>query len=75
MREKIHIKRIIKARLPSVGERVLVLLTGARQTGKTTLLKLSYPSLAYFNLDTIEYREQLSRISTFSWGRDVIIKT
>ncbi len=49
----------------------MVLLTGARQTGKTTLLKLSYPSLAYFNLDAIEYREQLSRISPFSWGRDV----
>lgn len=71
MWDKIHINRIIKDRLPSVGERVLILLTGARQTGKTTLLKLSYPSLAYFNLDAIEYREQLSRISTFSWGRDI----
>lgn len=71
MWEKIHINRIIKNLLPSVKERVLVLLTGARQTGKTTLLKLSYPSLAYFNLDAIEYREQLSRISTFSWGKDV----
>lgn len=71
MRGKIHINRIIKNRLPSVEEQVLVLLTGARQTGKTTLLKLSYPSLAYFNLDAIEYREQLSGISTFSWGRDV----
>ena len=68
---KIHINRIIKERLPSVEERVLLLLTGARQTGKTTLLKSTYPSLAYFNLDAIEYREQLSRISTFSWGRDV----
>jgi predicted AAA+ superfamily ATPase len=71
MWDKIHIDRIIKNRLPSVEERVLVLLTGARQTGKTTLLKLSYPTLSYFNLDAIEYREQLSRVSTFSWGRDV----
>ncbi len=71
MRENIQINRIIRNLLPSVGERILVLLTGARQTGKTTLLKLSYPSLTYFNLDAIEYREQLSRVSTFSWGRDV----
>lgn len=66
-----QVNRIIKDRLPSSEERTLVLLTGARQTGKTTLLKLSYPLLTYFNLDAIEYREQLSRVSTFSWGRDV----
>jgi predicted AAA+ superfamily ATPase len=71
MWDKIQINRIIKNRLPSAEERVLLLLTGARQTGKTTLLKLSYPELSYFNLDAIEYRDQLSQISSFSWGRDV----
>jgi hypothetical protein len=71
MREKIHIKRILKNLLPSAGDKSLVLITGARQTGKTTLLKLTYPSIAYYNLDAIEYREQLAGISTFAWGRDV----
>lgn len=71
MWENIQINRLIRDHLPSVEERTLLLLTGARQTGKTTLLKAVYPELAYFNLDAIEYREQLSRVSTFSWGRDV----
>lgn len=71
MQENLHVKRTIKRLLPSITERVLLLLTGARQTGKTTLLRSNYPTLPYFNLDAIEYREQLSHISTFSWGRDV----
>jgi predicted AAA+ superfamily ATPase len=71
MWENIQIKRFIGKLLPSDDERILILLTGARQTGKTTLLKLTYPGLAYFNLDAIEYREQLRQLSTFSWGRDV----
>jgi len=48
-----------------------VLITGARQTGKTTLLRSVYSDLAYFNLDALEYREQLSRISSFAWAREV----
>ncbi|MEI6049614.1 MAG: AAA family ATPase [Bacteroidota bacterium] len=75
MWENKQVNRFIKDILPSSEERTLVLLTGARQTGKTTLLKLSYPLLTYFNLDAIEYREQLSRVSTFSWGRIVTTKT
>ncbi len=71
MREKIHINRVVGTRLPGIGENTLILLTGARQTGKTTLLKASYPSLRYFNLDALEYREQLLKISSFSWGKEV----
>jgi predicted AAA+ superfamily ATPase len=71
MWENIQINRLVQQKLPASDEHILVLLTGARQTGKTTLLKSSYPDLAYFNLDAFEYREQLKRISSFSWGRDI----
>jgi uncharacterized protein len=43
-------------------------LTGARQTGKTTLVRALYPELPYFNLDAIEYREQLDSVSSFAWA-------
>ena len=57
--------------LPPVGKRSIVLVTGARQTGKTTLVRSGYAQLPYYNLDAIELREQLGRISSFRWGLDV----
>lgn len=57
--------------LPSVGKRSIVLVTGARQTGKTTLVRSAYAQLPYHNLDAIELREQLGRVSSFRWGSDV----
>lgn len=71
MNENIQINRITESYISNINERGLVLLTGARQTGKTTLVKSKYKNLPYYNLDAIEYREQLSEISTFSWGKDV----
>ena len=41
------------ARLPDPSRKRLVILTGARQTGKTTLVKAAYPDLHYVNLETI----------------------
>jgi len=49
----------------------LVLLTGARQTGKTTILRQVYPNLNYINLDAPENREALRSLSTFAWARTV----
>lgn len=57
--------------LPIESENNLLLLTGARQTGKTSLVKLQYKVLPYYNLDAIEYRDQLSNISTFRWSIEV----
>jgi len=57
--------------VPSFNSKGLVLLTGARQTGKTTSVCAIYPTLSYFNLDAVEYREQLSSVSSFSWGEIV----
>ena len=67
----IQVTRLINSGLPRKSEHIIVLLTGARQTGKTTLLRSVYPELAYYNLDAVEFRDQLSRISSFSWARDV----
>jgi len=49
----------------------LVVLTGARQTGKTTLVKSRYPELRYINLDAPENRERLRTLSTGSWSQTV----
>lgn len=51
--------------------RSLVLLTGARQTGKTTSIRRLYADLPYYNLDAVELREQLSAVSSFSWAGTV----
>jgi hypothetical protein len=48
-----------------------VVLTGARQTGKTTLARLQYPSRPYLNLDEAELRDQLRDLPTRRWG-DVV---
>jgi predicted AAA+ superfamily ATPase len=68
---KIQINRFINARLPNPTAKRIVLITGARQTGKTTSAKHRYAKLPYFNLDSLEYRIQLSEVSSFEWGRSV----
>lgn len=71
MWENIQVNRILSRYLPGVFDRQLVLITGARQTGKTTLVKKYYHDLPYYNLDAFEYRDQLSSISTFKWAGEV----
>ncbi|MBC8315437.1 MAG: ATP-binding protein [Bacteroidales bacterium] len=71
MWENIQAKRLLERILPADSYHTLLLLTGARQTGKTSLVRKFYTNLAYYNLDAIEYREQLSSISTFQWGSEV----
>ena len=47
------------------------MLTGARQTGKTTLVRRLYRDLRYLNLDAIEEREAMRSLRSGSWGRAV----
>ena len=47
------------------------MLTGARQTGKTTLARQLYRDLRYVNLDAIEEREAMRGLRGGSWGRAV----
>jgi uncharacterized protein len=71
MIEECQVSRWVNQHLPLADSRGLVLLTGARQTGKTTSARFCYATLPYYNLDAIEYRDQLSAVSSFSWARTV----
>jgi predicted AAA+ superfamily ATPase len=71
MSEFIHKYRFIESILPSSKTRRLVIITGARQTGKTTLAQSKYPELAYINLDAPENRESIRSISSVSWGKNI----
>ena len=65
------IPRYLAQRLPASNTRRLVLLTGARQVGKTTLARATYPDLNYISLDEIEERIRLKELPTRAWGTTV----
>ena len=46
-------------------------MTGARQTGKTTLARAVYPDLAYYNLDSPEQREAMRAVRADAWAATV----
>ena len=63
--------RALVQRMSGIERPRLVIVTGARQTGKTTLARQQYPDLRYLNLDALEYRDLVREVSSFQWGRDV----
>jgi predicted AAA+ superfamily ATPase len=63
--------RFLKRFLPKEARGKIVLLTGARQTGKTTLIQEQYTKLKYINLDAPENRELVRMISSSAWARDM----
>ena len=67
------LERFLTRRLPaSSGPRRIVVLTGARQVGKTTLARGFYErSLRYLNLDSPGERERLAAVPAEGWGRAV----
>ncbi len=71
MIENLQKYRFLQDYLPDPSSRRLVLITGARQTGKTTLARKVYPSLNYINLDAPENREVVREMPSASWGRDI----
>jgi hypothetical protein len=71
MSDKTQKLRFLERFLPEARGRRLVLLTGARQTGKTTSAKRKYPDLAYVNLDSPEERETVRTTPAASWGKTV----
>ncbi|MFC1814672.1 ATP-binding protein [Thermodesulfobacteriota bacterium] len=71
MAADLYINRYLSARLPAISSRRIVILTGARQTGKTTLCKQVYGKLRYINLDAPEDRDTLRLLSTAAWTRTV----
>jgi hypothetical protein len=64
---------MIASRLPAPsGPRRLVVLTGARQVGKTTLARSLYgEGLRYLNLDSPGERERLREVPAEAWARAV----
>ncbi|MFQ5505325.1 MAG: ATP-binding protein [Planctomycetota bacterium] len=60
--------RWLASRLPAPNGRHLALLTGARQTGKTSLARGSYPALRYLDLDDLEVQTELRGVRPSSWG-------
>jgi uncharacterized protein len=65
--------RILTSRLPHPsGPRRIVVLTGARQVGKTTLARALYGGeLRYLNLDSPGERDRLRGVPAEAWGRVV----
>jgi len=63
--------RWLSERIPAADQRRIVVVTGARQTGKTTLARAVYPDLRYVNLDDVEAREALRATRTTAWARTV----
>jgi len=60
--------RFTNVMLSDVTKRIIVLMTGARQTGKTTLARMMYPTLRYINVDAPENREMLRQLHTAAYG-------
>ncbi len=71
MKNGIFISRFLSQRLPSSRERRLALITGARQTGKTTLALQTYPELNYITLDEVEERMRIRDLPTRAWAQTV----
>lgn len=65
------ISRLLTNRLPKADTRRLVMITGARQTGKTTLARTLYPKLRYISLDEVEARLQLQALPMRAWAATV----
>lgn len=71
MSDNKQLYRILEQRLPASDKRRLVLLTGARQTGKTTLAKAKYTGMRYINLDAPENRDVVRTVASSLWTRDI----
>ncbi len=74
MSEKLQLKpRALSNILEDVpkGPPRLLLVTGARQTGKTTLVKALFKDRPYFNCDSLEVRDELKAVPAREWGQVV----
>ncbi|MDZ7265881.1 MAG: AAA family ATPase [candidate division KSB1 bacterium] len=71
MKQNSHKVRWLSRRLPKPASKRLVVLTGARQTGKTTLARQVYPELRYLNFEALENREFVRGLRAMSWGKSL----
>lgn len=71
MRADLQRHRFLRRQLGPLSSPRLILLTGARQTGKTTLARAAWPDLRYLNLDAPEQREALRELRADAWAASV----
>jgi predicted AAA+ superfamily ATPase len=71
MRTNLQLFRFLGTQLARYDARHLVVVTGARQTGKTTLARSTWPELRYINLDAFEQREAVRNVRTAEWSAAV----
>jgi predicted AAA+ superfamily ATPase len=63
--------RAIKEKLIKLSKRKynrILVLTGARQTGKTTLIKQAFPDIPYISVEDPVVRPSFTRISAVEWA-------
>lgn len=65
-----YYSRVLGEELQQKAAGGLLMVTGARQVGKTTLLKRHFPELAYYNLDSVENRAWLTSCPAATWHRN-----
>ena len=63
--------RALEELLPDTKSRQVVVLTGARQTGKTTLVRDKYTDMRYINFDAPEEREITRNVPSSEWYKVV----
>jgi hypothetical protein len=63
--------RFLRKELPKSSQPRIAVITGARQTGKTTLVRDAYSDLEYINLDAPENRDVLHRIPSAAWAENI----
>jgi len=63
--------RFLRPILQRLGRDRLLIITGARQTGKTTLARATFPELRYVNLDAVEAREVVRGVRTDAWAATI----
>lgn len=66
MKQRIEF-RTIEAKSKSRLGRIIV-ITGARQTGKTTIVRHVFPDYAYFPIDNLIQAQQLKNLSSEQWN-------
>lgn len=71
MSDNNQIIRGLSSGLPGPTHHRIVVLTGARQTGKTTLCRRFYPQLRYMDMDAPENRDNQRRLPAVLWARKV----
>ncbi|GAB1417193.1 ATP-binding protein [Paludibacter sp.] len=65
MKPRIEFENIKAKGISHIGR--IIVLTGARQTGKTTIARKTFPNYAYFAIDNVVQSTQLKNLTAEQW--------